>query len=87
MKRFTIREIDGENVLFQNITGEASVLAAIWPASGVGSAPAPADFSVGAVGADLLGINTALTYHIVNNAGTKSWVPTGGTVQQLYGGA
>ena len=55
----------------------------VWTGAGLTSAPAAGSLGNGTIGADSDGINTGLTYHVI--AGT--WVATGGTVQQLYGGA
>ncbi|PCJ26696.1 MAG: hypothetical protein COA94_04685 [Rickettsiales bacterium] len=63
------------------------ILSAIWTGGGTGSAPDPEDYELADIGADLLGIATGVTYHIVGAVGSKSWVATGGTVQNLYGGA
>jgi len=54
-----------------------------WAGSGSGNAPAADNLPTGMIGADNNGASTGLTYHVVN----KAWVATGGTVQQLYGGA
>lgn len=54
-----------------------------WAGSGLTNAPTATNLPTGMVGADLAGISTGLTYHVVNGA----WVATGGTVQQYYGGA
>ena len=66
---------------------QASIVRDIWAGAGVTMAPPASNFIVGAIGANNGGINTALTYHVFDNAGTKVWIATGGTVQQLYGGA
>lgn len=58
-------------------------LSYIWAATGIGNAPDATNMDDGTIGADLAGIATGLTYHVV--AGT--WIATGGTVLQLYGGA
>jgi hypothetical protein len=62
------------------------ILSAIWASGGTGNAPDPDDFPVGSIGADNDGASTAATYHVVNVAGTKTWIATGGTVANLYGG-
>lgn len=64
-----------------------SRLAASWAGSGNGNAPSADFFIEGAIGADTDGVAASLTYHVVDVAGTKSWVPTGATVKNLYGGA
>jgi len=55
----------------------------IWTGTGTTSAPAAAQLGNGTTGADSDGVSTGLTYHVIAGA----WVATGGTVQQLYGGA
>lgn len=64
-----------------------SILADIWAGAGITNALPASNFIVGAIGANQGGVAAADTYHIVETAGTKAWVATGGTVLQLYGGA
>ena len=70
-----------QKVPFQQYTR----LAAVWTSANATDAPPAANFVDGAIGAAGNGANDAITYHVVNIAGTKSWVPTGATVANLYG--
>lgn len=63
-----------------------AIISAIWAGNGTGSAPDAEDFVQGAIGADQDGVTGASTYHVVGAAGSKSWVATGATVANLYGG-
>ena len=73
----------GQDNLYKKVEVMGGViLAAIWDAT----PPNPELFGERQLGADSLGVSTGLTYHVVGEAGLKSWVPTGATVAQLYGG-
>ena len=61
------------------VTG--TLLKYIWAGSGIGGAPSATLLRDGTLGADLAGITTGLTYHVVSGV----WVATGGTIANLYG--
>lgn len=63
-----------------------AILSAIWSGVGTGSAPDPEDYVQGAIGADQDGVTGGNVYHVVGAAGSKSWVDTGASVANLYGG-
>jgi len=58
-----------------------------WTATGTTNAPAAGGYQDGTVGAASDGATAGLTYHVVTTAtGAKTWVATGGTVANYYGG-
>lgn len=77
--------VTGQKYMYVKVGG--AYLAAIWTGSGTSGAPDAESYNLGEVGADLDGIATGVTYHVVGAVGSKAWVPTGATVKNLYGGA
>lgn len=71
-----------QKVPFQQYTR----IAAVWTGADDTNAPDADFFVVGAIGAAGDGASDAVTYHVVLIGTTKSWVATGATVTQLYGG-
>ena len=62
-----------------------AVFDASWAGVGLGGAPSATSYWQGAVGIDQNGATVATVYHIVEIAGTLTWVDTGATVANLYG--
>lgn len=54
-----------------------------WAGPGVTGAPDASAMRDYTIGATLNAVSTAATYHVIDGA----WVPTGGTVANLYGAA
>jgi len=63
-----------------------SVFDISWTGAGIGGAPATSNYWAGAIGVDNDGATGALVYHVVEIAGTLTWVATGTTINNLYGG-
>lgn len=59
---------------------------AFWAGAGTTNAPAAANYQQGSLGANQDGAAAANVYHVVKVAGVKTWIDTGATVQNIYGG-
>ena len=62
------------------------IFMAFWAGAGTTNAPPAADYQEGSLGANNDGASTANVYHVVSVSGTKSWIDTGATVANIYGG-
>lgn len=60
-------------------------ISVFWAGASTTSAPSASVFPVGTIGANADGATTGETYHVVQVAGTATWIATGGTVAHFYG--
>ena len=63
-----------------------NIIMAFWAGAGTTNAPAAANYREGSLGANNDGASTANVYHVVNVANVPTWVDTGATVANIYGG-
>ena len=57
-----------------------------WAGAGTTNAPATTDYWAGAAGINNDGATGANVYHVVEIAGVLTWIDTGATAINLYGG-
>lgn len=62
------------------------IFMAFWAGAGTTNAPPAANFQEGSLGANNDGASSANVYHVVNVANVPTWVSTGATVANIYGG-
>lgn len=63
-----------------------NIFTAFWAGAGTTNAPSAAEYRLGSLGANNDGATTANVYHVVPVAGVNTWVDTGATVANIYGG-